>query len=153
MTYLAGEKPSGCILCAARDTPDRRASLVFTQDPAIVMLNRYPYASGHLMVAPRRHSGDLHALPAAEFQTLMGVLRRAIQLLAETLHPQGMNVGINVGAAAGAGVEDHLHWHIVPRWMGDTNFMPMLAEVRVMPEHLEATYDQLRPALETLATP
>jgi ATP adenylyltransferase len=151
MTYVGGPKEPGCIFCAARSTPDERASLVLTQRPAIVMLNRFPYVSGHLMVAPQRHAADLSALPPAEFQTLMTVLQRATTLLADALHPDGMNLGMNVGAAAGAGVKEHLHWHIVPRWNGDTNFMPMLAEARVIPEHLEATYDRLRPLFAPLA--
>jgi ATP adenylyltransferase len=152
MAYVGGPKAAGCIFCTALTTDDLRAALVLAQHPAVVMLNRFPYVSGHLMVAPPRHVADLRALPADEFQTLMGVLQRAATLLADAYHPDGMNIGLNLGAAAGAGVTDHLHWHIVPRWGGDTNFMPMLAEVRVIPEHLEATYDRLRPLFAPLAT-
>ncbi len=148
MTYVGGPKEPGCIFCSAADTTDRRAQLVLAQQPAVVMLNKFPYANGHLMVAPRRHAGDLGALPAAEFQTLMDVLQRTAAHVTDTFRPQGMNIGMNLGAAAGAGVADHLHWHIVPRWVGDTNFMPMLADVRVIPEHLDATYDRLRPLFE-----
>jgi len=151
MAYVGGPKAPDCIFCAALTTQDLRTSLVLVQRPAIVMLNRYPYASAHLMVAPQRHVADLGALPADDFQTLMAVLQRAATVLSETYHPEGMNIGVNLGAAAGAGVKDHLHWHVVPRWNGDTNFMPMLAEVRVIPEHLEATYDRLRPLLAALA--
>lgn len=151
MAYVGGPKAPGCIFCNALTTPDLRASLVLVQRPAIVMLNRFPYASGHLMVAPQRHGADLGALPAAEFQTLMSVLQRAATLLDDAFHPQGMNIGLNLGAAAGAGVTDHMHWHIVPRWNGDTNFMPMLAEVHVIPEHLDATYERLRPLFAPLA--
>jgi len=151
MAYVGGPKTPGCIFCTALTTGNLRASLVLAQRPAIVMLNRYPYASAHLMVAPPRHVADLGALPVDEFQALMAVLQRAAALLSETYHPEGMNIGVNLGAAAGAGVKDHLHWHIVPRWNGDTNFMPMLAEVRVIPEHLEATYDRLRPLFAPLA--
>ena len=151
MAYVGGPKASGCIFCNALTSPDLRASLVLLQRPALVMLNRYPYANAHLMVAPRRHIADLGTLPADEFQTLMAVLQRAATLLSETYRPEGMNIGVNLGAAAGAGVKDHLHWHIVPRWNGDTNFMPMLAEVHVIPEHLEATYDRLRPLFAPLA--
>jgi ATP adenylyltransferase len=145
MAYVGGPKAPGCIFCTALTTQDVRACLVLVQRPAIVMLNRYPYASAHLMVAPQRHVADLGALSADEFQALMAVLQRAAALLNGAYHPQGMNIGVNLGAAAGAGVKDHLHWHIVPRWNGDTNFMPMLNDVRVIPEHLEATYDRLRP--------
>ncbi len=150
MGYVAGPKEAGCIFCTASQTDDRRRSLVFAQYPAVVMLNKFPYVNGHVMVAPQRHAGDMSTLPADEFRILMEVVQRTITALAQALHPDGMNVGMNLGAAAGAGVTDHLHWHIVPRWIGDTNFMPMLGEVRVIPEHLEATYDRLRPVLEAL---
>lgn len=116
------------------------------------MLNKFPYANGHLMVAPRRHAAQLRALPPEEFRVLMDTLRRATTVLGEALHAEGMNVGMNLGAAAGAGVVDHLHWHIVPRWVGDTNFMPLLAEVRVVPEHLETMYDRLKPLFEPVAS-
>jgi ATP adenylyltransferase len=150
MGYIAGSKEPGCIFCAASETADRRGSLVFLQQPAVVMLNKFPYINGHLMVAPRRHAADPSALPAEEFRLLMDVVQRVVTVVTGALRPDGMNIGMNLGVAAGAGVADHLHWHIVPRWIGDTNFMPMLAEVRVMPEHLEATYDRLRPVLEPL---
>jgi ATP adenylyltransferase len=150
MGYVAGPKEAGCIFCAASQTPDLRRSLVFTQHPAVVMLNKFPYVNGHLLVAPRRHAADPSALPADEFRLLMDVVQRVITAVTSALRPDGMNIGMNLGVAAGAGVADHLHWHIVPRWAGDTNFMPMLAEVRVIPEHLEATYDRLRPVLEPL---
>ena len=145
MAYVGGAKETGCIFCSARDTADRRQRLVLAQSPAVVMLNRFPYANGHLLVAPIRHVADLAALSPDEFQTLMRVLQRTAALMDETFRPEGMNIGMNLGAAAGAGVADHLHWHLVPRWVGDTNFMPMLADVRVIPEHLDTTYDKLAP--------
>ena len=115
------------------------------------MLNRYPYASAHVMVAPRRHTASLPDLPAGR---VPGPEPRRSgarsHTLGEVLHAEGFNLGMNLGACAGAGIKDHLHWHIVPRWTGDTNFMPLLAEVRVMPEHLRATYDRLRPAFAWL---
>jgi ATP adenylyltransferase len=114
------------------------------------MLNRYPYQNGHLMVAPRRHTADLPGLPADEHVDLGETLRRAIATLAERFQPEGFNVGLNLGACAGAGVLDHLHWHVVPRWTGDTNFMPALADIRVMPQHLLDTYDRLRPGFAWL---
>lgn len=150
MTYIAGEKPTGCIFCLAAATTDLRPQLVLVQQPAVVMLNKFPYASAHLLVAPRTHTADLGALSADEFHAVMDTLRDAAARLTQTFHPDGMNIGMNLGAAGGAGVADHLHWHIVPRWIGDTNFMPMLADVRVMPEHLEATYDRLRPTFAAL---
>jgi ATP adenylyltransferase len=151
MAYVGGPKESGCIFCGAATTHDLRSRLVLAQQPAIVMLNRFPYANGHLMVAPRRHAAGLDVLPADEFHAFMQVLQRAVALLTDAFHPEGLNVGMNLGAAAGAGVKDHVHWHIVPRWVGDTNFMPMLADVRVIPEHLEATFDRLQPLFRPLA--
>jgi ATP adenylyltransferase len=109
------------------------------------MRNRFPYVSGHLMVAPRAHTAELDALDGPQFATVMEGVRTAARVLREVLTPDGMNIGLNLGLAGGAGVADHLHWHLVPRWLGDTNFMPMLADVRVIPEHLLATYDRLQP--------
>jgi ATP adenylyltransferase len=150
MTYVTGEKEPGCIFCRAATATDLRHHLVLVQQPAVVMLNKFPYANAHLLVAPRTHVANLGALSIDEFHTVMDMLRRAAALLGDTFHPDGMNLGMNLGAAAGAGVADHLHWHIVPRWVGDTNFMPMLADVRVIPEHLEATYDRLQPIFSAL---
>src|SRR5262249_25659316 len=115
-----------------------------------VMLNRFPYQNGHLMVAPRRHTAALHALPDGEHADLAETLRRSVQTLGEVFRPGGFNVGLNLGACAGAGIAEHLHWHIVPRWDGDVNFMPMLAEVKVVPQHLLTTYDRLVPAFSWL---
>jgi ATP adenylyltransferase len=145
MTYVAGPKETGCIFCLAADATDPHHHLALAQQPAVVMLNKFPYTHAHLLIAPRTHVGDLSGLSSDESHVLMDALRRAAALLADTFHPDGMNVGMNVGAAAGAGIADHLHFHIVPRWVGDTNFMPMLADVRVMPEHLEATFNRLQP--------
>jgi ATP adenylyltransferase len=148
MAYIVGPKDSGCIFCAAVQSRDLRAQLVLAQQPAVVMLNKFPYTNGHLLVAPCRHASHLSDLPRDEFQRLMDMLLRATTVLADSLRPEGMNVGMNIGAAAGAGVADHAHWHIVPRWVGDTSFMPVFAEVRVVPEHLEATYDRLKPLFD-----
>ena len=151
MAYIGGAKQRSCIFCAGARGADARRKLVLarTRD-AVVMLNRYPYANGHLMVAPRLHTSDLVGLSPAAYQSLMNVVRRASGILEETFQPEGVNIGINLGRAAGAGIADHLHWHVVPRWNGDTNFMPMIAEVRVIPEHLEAVYDRLRPRFSEL---
>ncbi len=153
MAYIGGPRASGCIFCAAADTDDARGQLVLARQPAIVMLNKYPYANGHLMVAPRRHVAHVRALPHDEFQALMAALQRAATVLADSLHPEGMNIGMNIGSAAGAGIADHVHWHIVPRWIGDTNFMPLLADVRVVPEHLETMYDRLKPLFDAAPAP
>ena len=150
MAYVGGAAAAGCIFCSAAETTDPREALALAQHPAIVMLNKFPYANGHLLVAPRRHAADFGALPAEEFQVLMEVVQRSTALLSEAMRCDGMNVGMNLGAAAGAGVATHLHWHLVPRWKGDTNFMPLLADTRVIPEHLEALYDRLQPLFAAL---
>ncbi len=150
MTYVGGTRAPGCIFCTAIDGDWRERLLLGTTPASLVILNRYPYQSGHLMVAPRRHTADLPGLPAAEHADLAETLRRALASLAGVLRPEGFNVGMNLGVCGGAGVVDHLHWHIVPRWAGDTNFMPVLADVRVMPQHLLDTYDRLRPAFDWL---
>ena len=145
MVYLAGEKTAGCIFCPAPEQDRRKALIAAETNDVLVMLNRYPYASGHVLVAPRRHVADPSGLPEDEFLALMRALHAGMSIVGEELQSEGMNVGINLGRAAGAGIDGHLHWHIVPRWNGDTNFMPMLADTRVMPEHLEATYERLQP--------
>jgi ATP adenylyltransferase len=151
MAYIGGAKQRSCIFCAAvRGANPKRALVLARMPEAVVMLNRYPYANGHLMVAPRRHTSDLVGLAPASYRALMDVVQRATGILEEVFQPEGTNIGINLGRAAGAGIADHLHWHVVPRWNGDTNFMPMVAEVRVIPEHLEAVYDRLRPRFEDL---
>lgn len=145
MAYVGGPRTSGCIFCHPPGTSAREQLVLGHSAHALVMLNRYPYQNGHLLVAPKRHTADLATLPANEYAELAEVLRRAVATLGDVLHPDGFNVGANLGACAGAGVADHMHWHIVPRWTGDTNFMPVLAEVRVMPQHLHDGYDQLAP--------
>lgn len=151
MAYIGAPKAGGCIFCTAPAAADRQEALVLAvSEHAVVMLNRYPYSNGHVMVAPRRHTADLSALEPAAHAALSETLRRAIALLQAAFSPDGMNVGMNLGAAAGAGFADHLHWHLVPRWIGDTNFMPVIAEVHCIPEHLEAMWARLTPVLTEL---
>jgi ATP adenylyltransferase len=151
MAYVGGSAPArGCIFCAALDGDPRERLLLGTTAASVVMLNRYPYASGHVMVAPRAHTDDLPGLPEPAHADLAATLRRTVATIATAVAPQGMNVGMNLGACAGAGVLDHLHWHVVPRWAGDTNFMTTVAEARVMPQHLLDTWDRLRPAFAWL---
>ena len=146
MQYIRERKPLECIFCVATTESTLRQQLILRVTPSCrVLLNKYPYNNGHFMVAPNRHTANLVELPAAEFVDLMGEVRRVIAVLEAALHPQGFNVGLNLGECAGAGVADHLHWHVVPRWNGDTNFMPVVGSVRVMPQHLLESYDQLRP--------
>ena len=145
----APETP-GCVFCAAAAAPpaaDRR-NLVLRRAPDVfVILNRYPYNSGHLMIVPYRHLADVTALTPAERDGLMVALQAMVALLTAVYHPQGFNAGMNLGTAAGAGIADHLHLHLVPRWAGDTNFMPVVGETKVLPESLEQTYDRLAAAL------
>ena len=150
MAYVGDRTRSVCIFCAASEGDPRERLLLGMSRASLVMLNRFPYQNGHLMIAPRRHTADLPALPADEHGDLAETLRRTLAALSRVFTPEGFNLGMNLGVAGGAGVRDHLHWHIVPRWSGDTNFMPMLGDVRVMPEHLLATYDRLRPAFTWL---
>jgi ATP adenylyltransferase len=148
MEYILGNKPAECVFCAMAELPPTRLAeqhvLAMLPD-CLVCLNRYPFAAGHLLVLPRRHSADLFDLPAAEYASFARVLRAAAIRLRTAVRPQGLNVGVNLGDAAGAGISEHAHGHIVPRWQGDTNFMPVLADVRVMPQHLDDTYAHLLP--------
>jgi ATP adenylyltransferase len=138
----ADEVP-GCIFCAAAAGDDEDMLVVARGTLAFVLLNRYPYASGHLMVAPLRHVGDFLDLSDEEAAELHALTRAAVAALGRAFAPHGFNVGWNLGRAAGAGVVDHVHQHVVPRWGGDTNFMPVLADVKVVPEHLAETRRRL----------
>ncbi|BCS53024.1 HIT domain-containing protein [Geobacter sp. SVR] len=145
MSYVRSEEPKdGCPLCRARDTLDDREHLVLARTGhSLLMLNRFPYAPGHLMVAPVRHIDEPDDLNKTEILDLMRSVRRARAALRQTARPDGFNIGMNLGRSAGAGIADHLHIHIVPRWHGDTNYMPIIAGVRVIPEGLLETYDTL----------
>ena len=150
MTGAAGDTPSVCIFCEA--AAQGRDELVLIRTAlAFVILNRYPYNNGHLMVAPNRHFASLAASDADERVELMRLVRHAEMALAEAYTPQGINVGINLGRPAGAGIVDHLHVHLVPRWTGDTSFMSVVGETRVLPEELSQTARRLRPIFERLS--
>lgn len=145
----SGEKPKGCIFCLfPAESRDRENLVLGRSAHSFVILNRYPYNNGHLMVVPRAHVSDLGALEEEPFADLQRLLRTSCQVIREAYGPDAMNVGMNLGRAAGAGIADHLHWHVVPRWSGDVNFMPVLAETRVIPEHLDATWARLRPLFD-----
>lgn len=146
LEYVRGDKPEGCVLCAKQDADDRAAHVLARGEHAFVVLNLYPYNNGHLMVVPNRHVADLEQLTPAESAETQRMLTRGIRAARAALGPGGFNVGLNLGEAAGAGIAAHLHWHLVPRWQGDTNFMPVLADVRVMPQHLDTTWKLLRDA-------
>ena len=142
------DEQEGCVFCAesARELPDADSLLVRDGDAALALLNKYPYSSGHLMVAPRRHVGALAELTEDEALEIHRLAVAAVDALTRVYAPGGFNLGWNLGRIAGAGIVDHVHLHVVPRWGGDTNFMPVLADVKVIPEHLLATRDRLRDA-------
>ena len=138
-------KNEGCFLCKAAKSDDDRGNLVvYRGKECFVIMNRFPYNNGHVMVAPYRHVAELGGLTREEKLDLIELVSLAITVLRKIMRPDGFNVGINLGRAAGAGLEDHVHVHVVPRWVGDTSFMPVLADVKVIPELLEQTYDKLR---------
>lgn len=151
MAYITQEPREGCLFCRAiADPSDPDAALVvWRPEGAIVMLNKFPYNAGHVMVAPHAHKGDLAELSDDESRALMRALARTITILREALKPEGFNVGANIGRVAGAGIPDHVHLHVVPRWNGDTNFMPVLGEVKVVNEHLEQTAEKLKRAFSS----
>lgn len=140
------EDDDGCFLCSHLESSNDEANLVLWRgDKMFVVLNRYPYNPGHLMVAPKRHVGELDDMDPTELHELIEVTQRSISILRQAMNPQGFNAGMNLGEAGGAGVPGHVHQHVVPRWKGDTNFMPSVAETKVLPELLTDTYAKLRP--------
>ena len=144
-----GNTRPGCIFCVLpAETSDRENLILGRTQHCFAILNRFPYNNGHLMVVPRRHLDDLDALSREENDELSDKLRTAVRLLGKAYKAHGYNVGMNLGRAAGAGIADHLHWHAVPRWNGDTNFMPVVGETKVMIEHLSASWDRLRPLFD-----
>ncbi len=148
---LKEEKFDGCIFCVNDEEEDLRDRLILrVTEKCLVIMNKYPYNNGHLMVAPRRHRANLDGLESEEMLEIMELLRSSMDILRQVMKPEGFNVGLNLGSVAGAGVEDHMHFHIVPRWGGDTNYMTVIGEVRVIPEHLWATYDKLKPYFDEL---
>jgi len=148
MEYILGEKQGACVFCAmadARPSAFRELLVVHRGAHALVALNKYPFAASHLLVLPRRHVSDVGDLAEGEHDALMRLVRETVARLRAAVRPDGVNVGMNLGKAAGAGIAEHLHAHLVPRWSGDVNFMPVLADVHVMPEHLEASWARLVP--------
>lgn len=149
--YVTIEKKRSCFLCeAARSQVSKESLVIFKDENWFVMLNLYPYNTGHLLVAPYRHVATLDDLTEEELRDLGQVLQKAVKLVKLTYNPDGFNIGLNLGRVAGAGLEDHLHFHIVPRWNGDTNFMPILANTKVIPEAIYDTYERLAKKLKEL---
>src|SRR5579885_529282 len=153
--HAARTDTTACIFCfGSLKKPARRRRLVLYLGPeAAVLLNRYPYNNCHLLIAPRRHVADLEALTAAETAAISALQSASVRILKQALGPHGFNLGANLGRVAGAGIADHLHWHVVPRWNGDTNFMPVLTQTRVASEHLEASFALLEPLFSQLQIP
>ena len=151
MEYILGDKKGKkCIFCPTDRQSLKRRLILRQTSFSLVMLNRFPYAYAHLMVAPVRHVDRVKKLRKQEMADILENVGQAIEILEDAFHPDGFNVGMNLGQVAGAGVLHHLHFHIVPRWQGDTNFMPALAECRVIPEHLNQTYQRLLPYFKKL---
>ena len=152
LAYVTGDaKSPECVFCTALRTHDADALIVFRGATCFVILNLFPYNNGHLMVVPNRHISTLVDATPDELSEMMSLTRRAEVALREGFAPHGINMGINLGKAAGAGILDHLHIHAVPRWNGDTNFMTVIGQTRVLPQELPVTADRLRPIFERLA--
>jgi len=143
--YIQMEKPKGCILCEKpRQDNDALNYILYRGEKNFVIMNSYPYNPAHLMIAPYRHIANLEELTTEELHEHFEIVTQSVKLLKQALNPEGFNIGINIGKIAGAGIVDHCHTHIVPRWPGDTNFMPVLGDVRVLPEALAETYNKLK---------
>ena len=158
LSYVAAPRPAGseepCFICRGlADTKDRDNLIAWRGPRSVVVLNRFPYNNGHLLVAPNAHKGALDELDADEILETMDTLRRMLRHLSAIMHPDGYNIGLNLGRVAGAGLPGHLHWHIVPRWNGDTNFMPVLADTKVIVQSLDALYDLLTRSIRDAQEP
>lgn len=148
--YIQAEKDERCIFCAAGDKDPKEGLVLFSGSVSVVILNKFPYNGGHLMIAPARHVALVEELTPEESIDLFRLLRHSTMALTRTFKPEGFNIGMNIGKAAGAGIADHMHMHVVPRWNGDTNFMPVLADVKVIPEHLQKTLEILKPLYDRI---
>lgn len=143
MDYILREKKKGCFFCQKlKEKKDVKNLILYQGEYVFVIMNKYPYAHGHLMVAPKRHCLDLEKLNPNELREIFEFLRASVQMLKANFHPHGFNIGMNIGKVGGAG-EKHLHLHIVPRWAGDTNFMPVIGKTKIVPEYLDKTYQKL----------
>lgn len=150
MEYIKGEKNDRCIFCDAPKADHAEGLVLFSGSLSTVILNRYPYSSAHLMVSPVRHVARIEDLTPEESIDIFRLLRHCTASLTKAIGPEGFNIGMNIGKAAGAGIDEHLHLHVVPRWNGDHNFMPVLSDTSVMPEHLKETFLKLQPFFERI---
>ena len=147
--YILGEREDGCFFCRkSQEAADAKNHILIRERNCFALLNTFPYNAGHLMIAPYKHTGELDDLSEQELTELMELTRRSKRLLERALKPHGFNIGLNLGRTAGAGVLDHVHMHIVPRWEGDTNYMPVIADTRVVPQALDELYEMLHTALK-----
>ncbi len=150
LDYILGPKPEECVFCIPEHTDEDGERLVLARGKmSYVIMNKFPYNNGHLMVAPYRHESTLSGLSVEESHEVMDFLRLSVAILQEAFNPQGINTGLNIGEAAGAGIAAHLHWQIVPRWSGDASFMAVFGETTVIPQHLSSTYKQLKPLFDS----
>lgn len=152
LSYILGPKPDECVFCLPEDqSQDRERLILYRGTHAFVIMNKYPYNNGHLMVTPYRHVMDFTILTSEETCEIMTLLQSCTAILQERFRCQGINIGLNLGEAAGAGIREHLHFHLVPRWNGDSSFMAVMDEVRMVPEHLTSTYEALKPYFDRLS--
>ncbi len=150
MKFIKGSRrQSGCVLCSLLKEEDGPNNLILHRGQhAYIVLNKYPYNTGHMMVVPFAHTNDLLSLTPEPMLEMQMMMQECVRALTAQYHPQGFNIGLNVGTAGGAGIPDHLHYHVVPRWNGDTNFMPVIGQTKVLPETVEDTYHVLKKQLE-----
>jgi len=154
MAYIEVPQSPGCVFCTKTPAEDDREQLVlYRGEHCFVLMNLFPYNNGHLMIAPYRHTADLVGLTAEEQTEMMTLTRYCVRVLGEAFHPDAYNIGMNLGRVAGAGIADHLHMHVVPRWNGDTNFMPVIAETKVLPDALYGSYDKILDAIRKCGAP
>lgn len=147
--YLTREKDAGCIFCEKpKENRDRENLIIYRDETGFIIMNRYPYSNGHLMAVPYRHTREIGELSDRERLEIMNLTVKCVEIL-KVFKPDGFNIGMNLGRVAGAGIDDHIHFHIVPRWSGDTNFMPIIGDIKVMPEYLDETYLKLIEKLKT----
>ncbi len=151
--YIESPKHEGCIFCDfVKERRDEERLILYRGERCFVMMNNYPYNPGHVMISPYRHEGNLENLSDEELLEIMKVSSMMIRAIKNAMNPDGFNIGFNIGKVAGAGIEEHVHLHVVPRWNGDTNFMPVLADVRVIPEAVQETYKKLKKAIKDLSS-
>jgi ATP adenylyltransferase len=149
MEYILSDKENSCFLCdAAMEGPSEDNLLLYRNEHALVIMNRYPYNNGHILVAPVAHTADLSDLTETEYHETMDLFRFSLKVLEKLMDPEGFNAGLNLGKTGGAGLEEHVHFHLVPRWHGDTNYMPVVSGTRVIPEALTETYRAIKPLFE-----